>query len=604
MLDRRQVVAGGLAAAAVAALPRAVVAQAVSAESARARALYDRLFEERLRVHPEEATSLGLDTGERGGLRERLTDQSAANRFGWASNLVAAGPEIRAIDPRALPPQERPHLEILRWHLDRREELVRDDYGLFFSPYTLSQLEGSYRSTPLFLDSQHPVATASDAEAWLSRLEAFARNIGHEVDRSRSDAAQGVIPPSFILDKALTQTRALRAQSGHTADVAVGLQRKASAVGLGAGWDERAGRIVDGPIAAAVDRQLALLTDLRMRSTEAIGVSRLPNGARYYAARLRYHTSTDLTPSEAHRIGLREVADYERRLDALLRAEGLTTGGVGARLTALGQRPDQLFPNTDAGRDAILAYANARTDAARPLLPRYFNDPPAVPLEIRRVPPAMEVGAPRGFAQRGPLDGSRPSAFYINLRDTMTWPRFSLPTLVFHEGIPGQVFEGAMGRSTQSIPMLHRISLRVTAWGEGWGLYAEQLADEMGLYENEPLARIGYLQAAQYRAVRVVVDTGMHALGWSRPRALAYMIEKTGLPLGAVENEIDRYIVLPGQATSYKIGHTEIVRAREAARRRMGARFDLKDFHDVVLRQGPQPLDLLRRNVDAWSAAA
>ena len=249
---------------------------------------------------------------------------------------------------------------------------------------------------------------------------------------------------------------------------------------------------------------------------------------------------------------------------------------------------------------AILAYLNQRNDAMRPMLPRVFHNPPAARLEIRRVPPAIEVGAPRGYAQRGSLDGTRPGAFYINLRDTHVWPRFSLPTFVYHEGIPGHVYQGAVLLGTQNVPNLHR-TMGIAAYGEGWGLYAEQLADELGVYADEPLGRIGYLQAALYRAVRVVVDTGMHAHGWSRDRALRYMIDITGLAPGAAENEIDRYIVWPGQATSYKLGHSEIVRARAAAQQRMGQGFDIKGFHDVILKSGSQPLEVLARNVDAWS---
>lgn len=604
-IDRRRFVAGSGAALALSALPGVASAQASASETAKARALYDRLFEAMLRSSPETATSLGLDTGARDGLRARLSDNSAANRFGLSQTFAAARPQIRAIDARKLSDEERTYLETLAWHADRRAEVIRFPYGGFAGypiPYVLTQLTGSYQGVPDFLDSQHPVATVSDAEAYLSRLDAMARNIGFEVDRARADAAQGVIPPNFVIDKALTQTRALRADAGVGSGLASVLQKKARAAGLGPGWDVRAARIVDGPIAAALDRQIALFTELRPRSTDAAGVSRLPRGAEFYAAALRLHTSTSLTPRAAHRIGLAEVRDYEARLEPLLRAAGLTTGTVGARLTALGQRPGQLFPNTDAGRAQLLAFANQLNDGIRALMPRYFNNPPAAQLEIRRVPQAIEVGAPRGYAQRGTLDGSRPGAFYINLRDTNVWPRFAIPTLVYHEGLPGHVYEGATQLASTSIPLLHR-SIGIAAFGEGWGLYAEQLAEEMGVYGDEPLGRIGYLQAAIYRAVRVVVDTGMHALGWSRARATAYMAEKTGLAAGAVENEIDRYIVWPGQATSYKLGHTEIIRAREAARRRMGARFDLKGFHDVVLGRGDQPLDLLRRNVEAWSRA-
>ena len=196
-----------------------------------------------------------------------------------------------------------------------------------------------------------------------------------------------------------------------------------------------------------------------------------------------------------------------------------------------------------------------------------------------------------------------PGAYYINLRDPATeWPQFTLPTLTYHEGVPGHHWQIAIA-ADRPIPFIRSSLLGFGAYQEGWGLYAEQLADEMGVYANDPFGRVGYLQAALYRAVRMVVDTGMHALGWSRARALAYKIEKTGLAPAAAEDEIDRYIVNPAQATSYKIGHTEIVRMRDAARRRMGPRFDVRDFHGVVLGRGGQPLDLLRRNVEAWDGS-
>jgi uncharacterized protein (DUF885 family) len=569
-----------------------------------ARALYDGLFERLLAANPSSATSLGLDTNARAALRAQLPSSAPDARFGFASDLAAAKVDIDGIDASTLAPNDRTYLDTLRWFADRATEITRTPYGGFTGypiPYTLTQLTGSYQDVPDFLDSIHPLTTSADAEAYLSRMNAMAANIGHEVERMRAEAAMGVIPPAYIIAKTLTQTRALREQRGSGVGMAAVLARKTAAAGIAGDWGARAAQINDGPIAAALDRQLALLGELAPRAGMEAGVSRLPGGREFYATCLRQHTSTTLTPEEAHQRGLDEVNDYEVRLDPLLRAQGLANGPVGARLTALSQRPDQLWPNTDAGRAEMLAFCNRTNDAVRPLLAGYFNNPPAARLEIRRVPPAIEVGAPRGYAQSGSLDGTRPGAFYINLRDTRVWPRFAVPTFVYHEGIPGHIYQGAVVLASQSIPLLHR-SLGIAAYGEGWALYAEQLADEMGLYADEPLGRIGYLQAALYRAVRVVVDTGMHALGWSRERALRYMIDIAGLAPSAAENEIDRYIVWPGQACSYKIGHSEILRAREGARARMGARFDLKGFHDVVLNNGDTPLELLAANVARWSA--
>lgn len=597
---KRRTVMGGLLATAT--LPTGAIAQAKRDAAAQARALYDRIFDATLIANPGQATSLGLDTGARAALRGKLASTARANRFGTATMIAAMRPALRAIDSKALNAEDRTFLEVMRWQADRRAEIIRTPYGGFTGypiPYTLTHLTGSYQGTPDFLDSIHPVKTAADADAYLSRLSAFAANIMHDTVRTIDDVKMAVIPPAFVIDKAIVQTKALIAGQTDGKGMAGALGKKATAAGIAGDWGARATKIVEGSIIPRLRQQLAFLEGMRTRAGIEAGVSRLPGGSDFYAMCLRYHTSTALTPDEAHRIGLAEVADYEARLDPLLRAAGLSEGSAGARLTALGKRPDQLYPNTDEGRAAIIAYSNAKTEAIRPLLSRYFADLPAARVEIRRVPPAIEAGAPRGYAQSGTLDGSRAGAFYINLRDTSIWPRFSLPTLIYHEGLPGHVLDGALSLASKTIPLLHR-TMGIAAHGEGWGLYAEQLADEMGVYDDEPLGRIGYLQAALYRAVRVVVDTGMHAKGWSRERATQYMIETSGLAPGAAENEIDRYIVWPGQATSYKLGHTAIVKAREAAKARLGTKFDIRGFHRVILGRGDQPLDLLARDVAAW----
>ncbi len=615
-INRRDLIGAVIAAGALAgcagpaALGAATPARPASSNSASgatrtaARALYDRLLSAYLTDNPETATSLGLDIGERAALRGRLTESGSAQRFGFAATLAAATDDINRLDVASLSGQERTYLDVIRWFAARAGEIVRAPYGGFDGypvPYTLSQLTGSYQGTPDFLDSTHPVTNAADAEAWLERMGHYARNIDAEVARSEAEAAMGVVPPAYILAKAIGQTDAALGVRGAANGMSATLARKAAAAGLTGDWGGRAAALVDGPIAAALQRQRSHLARLQPTAVQDAGVSRLPGGAEFYQSALAYHTSTRLTATEAHARGLEEVRDYEGRLDPLLRAAGLTTGSVGERLRALNARPDQLWPNTDEGRAAILAFCNQRNDAMRPLLARVFNNPPAAALDIRRVPPAIEVGAPRGYAQRGSLDGSRPGAFYINLRDTTIWPRYSVPTFVYHEGVPGHVFQGAFLLAAGGTPVLHR-TLGIAAYGEGWGLYAEQVADELGAYADEPLGRIGYLQAALYRAVRIVVDTGMHALGWSRERAIRMMAEVAGLPAPAAESEIDRYIVWPAQATSYKLGHSEIVRARSAAQATMGSRFDIKGFHDVVLKSGSQPLELLAANVAAWAA--
>jgi uncharacterized protein (DUF885 family) len=285
----------------------------------------------------------------------------------------------------------------------------------------------------------------------------------------------------------------------------------------------------------------------------------------------------------------------------VLRAEGYTEGSVGARLAALTKEPRWLYPNTDAGRAELLESLNAQVAAIGARLPEYFAVLPRTPVEVRRVPPDIELGAPRGYAQMGSLDGRRPGAYYINLADTGMWPKWALPTLTYHESLPGHHLQGTLALEATGTPMLHR-TLAMNAFVEGWGLYAEQLAEEMAMYREFPLGRLGYLQSFLYRAVRIVVDTGMHWMGWSRERAVGYMSDAVGLAPGAVQSEIDRYCVWPAQACGYKIGHLEFARLRNSAQARLGARFDLRAFHETVLQGGAMPLEVLAQVVDDWVA--
>ena len=604
--DRRQFLLGSAAATGALALS-GCAGLAPRSETAAARSVYDSIFEGMLRASPEMATSLGLDTGERAYLRGRLSDASPAGKMGVYRPVIDHLPQLRQIDRAQLQGRERAWLDTVLWLGARMSEAATFDYGGIAGynypvPYVLSQLTGAYQGVPDFLDSQHPVETREDAEAYVSRLEEFARAIHFDVERARADAGRGVVPPAYILDKALTQTRNLRREGGADAGLVRSLVRRARERNIGGDWERQASAIVDGRIADALDRQVALLSELRRGAGTNPAAGRLPDGERFYATCLRYHTSTALTPDQAHEIGLAQVAELQAEADPLLRREGLTRGSVGARLTALGQQERWLYPNTDAGREELIADLNRHMEALRARMPEYFNTIPTSGMVIRRVPPAIEAGAPRGYAQSGSLDGSRPGTFYINLVDTRIWPKWSLPTLNHHESVPGHLWQGAIVLGSEGIPLLHR-NIGVPAFGEGWGLYAEQLADEIGTYADFPQGRIGMLQSFLYRAARIVMDTGMHAKGWSREQAIAYFTDEVGLDPISATSEVERYIVWPGQACSYKIGHNEIVRLRNEARARLGSRFDLKSFHDVVLLGGDMPLEVLATLVADWTRA-
>jgi uncharacterized protein (DUF885 family) len=471
-------------------------------------------------------------------------------------------------------------------------------------PYVVSQVEGAYQVLPDFLDTQHRIATRGDAEAYLDRLAAFGPAMDQQTAMIRADAARGAAPPGFLIDRTLSQLASFQTdQHGPGAGLVTSLAQRAAAKGITGNWGAKAQALVDGEIAAATARQIATLESLRPGAREAAGVRDLPDGEAYYAACLKFHTTTALTPAEAHQLGLDEAARVSARARAILDGRGLAAFSVGAGLNRLSNDPAQLFPNDEAGRAAVLAYVSAKVKDMYGRLPRAFGRLPRTPLEVRRVPPAIELGAPGAYDQSGSLDGSRPGAIYFNLHDTADWPRWTIASTTYHEGVPGHHLQGAITNEATDIPTLCK-SLPFNAYGEGWALYAEQLADELGAYDDDPLGRLGMLQGSLFRACRLVVDTGLHAMGWSRARAITYLMETAGSPANDARREVERYCAWPGQACAYKIGQLEFLRLRENAKARLGPRFDIKGFHDAVLGYGGMPLEVMGRAVHAWTATA
>lgn len=603
-MDRRQFLIGAAAAAPLVSRSAARAADA-GAQDAELKTLLDGFWNADLDASPQMATERGLDVGARAGQRAKLDDLSRAGREAWIAARRERLAALARIAPERLSPAARVDHEVTTYTYRRivdggsKYDFGEGPTGFRFapySPYVVSQLTGAYQSVPDFLSSRHPIQTADDAEACLTRLQAYATTLDANTAALSIDAAKGVLAPDFALDAALAQLRRQRAPAAADASVTRSIAARAAKAGLSGDWAGRAAAIVGGGVQPALDRQIAALEAVRAKATSDAGAWKLPDGDAFYADAVAFQTTTRRTPEEVHSLGLQQVAELDAQMDERLKRLGLTDGTVAQRLTALSARPDQPYPNTDAGRAQLLAELNAQTAAMRARLPSVFKTLPAAPVEIVRVPPDIEDGAPNGYAQPPSLDGSRPGRYYINLKDTAEWPRFNLPTLTYHEALPGHVWQGSISLGSQEIPMLRRAGMGFAAYGEGWGLYAEQLAAEMGVYEGDPLGEIGYLQSMQMRAVRLVVDTGLHFKRWSRDQSTDYMVEKAGLLRARAQREIDRYCVWPGQACAYKIGHVEWVRLREQAKRRAGAAFDLKAFHDVLLR-GPMPLVVLEQVV-------
>jgi uncharacterized protein (DUF885 family) len=484
---------------------------------------------------------------------------------------------------------------------------VDDEAGRLFdygpggarSPYVLSQLTGAYQSVPDFLDTQHRIETAQDADAYLARMAEFARLMDQEIEVFHHDAAQGVVPPDFIIDTALVQMGLFLGTPAEKATIVTSLARRAAAHGLDPSYAAGAAAIYTGDILPALQRQADTLKAARAQAVHDAGVGRLPRGADFYRLGLKTYTTASLSPQQIHQTGLDLVKNLSADIDQALRAQGLTQGSVGERLAALGADKRYLYDNTDAAKEQLIADLNTRVAAMQALLPTKFDTLPKVTVQIRRVPKAIEAGAPGGYYQRGSLDGTRPGAYYINLRDTAELARWKLPTLTYHEGIPGHHLQISLMQETPGLPLLRKMAF-FSGYGEGWALYAEQLAVEMGVYKDDPLGLIGQLQASLFRAVRLVIDSGLHAQNWSREQAIDYYVSTLGEKRTAAATEVERYCVWPGQACSYMIGKLTWLRLRAQAQAKLGARFDIKAFHDAGLLSGAVPLDVLDRVIATY----
>jgi len=609
-LDRRHLLASGAAASLLAA------SKSKPTGHAPGDAAIDRYFnvvsEQYLAASPETATSLGLDTGKRAALKSQLSDSSMAHIVhdrAWCREGLA---KLATFPDATLSPTARLNKAVVKYAFELGRDAAPFDYGEntmnsalgeSAGPYVVSQQGGAYSGVPEFLDSQHQVKTKADAEAYLARVHAMARQLTQETERVRKDAGAGVIPPDFILTNAIGQQAGLLAIPAAQARLATALGRKVKEAGLSGDYQARCVAIVEKEVYPALNAQLATLKGLLPKAGHDAGVWRLPNGEAYYRWLLKEGTTTTLTPDEVHNMGLEQNKAIEARMDGLLRAQGLTQGSVGDRMTALGKDPKYLFPNTDAGRAQLIAYLNGLIAAVRPKLSKAFNLQLKAPVNVKRVPVDIQDGAGQGYMNSGSIDGSRPSTYYINLKSTENWPKFSLPSLTYHETIPGHAWQGAYLTETGKLPLVRILISGFNAYVEGYALYAEQLGDEIGMYDDDWAGRLGYLQAQKFRAVRLVVDTGLHAKRWSREQAVQWAVDNSGRTRASMTSEIDRYCGTPGQACGYKVGHTEINRLRDRAKAGLGAKYDLRTFDDLLVKTGAVPLTVLGEVVDGYVKA-
>lgn len=599
MLNRRRLMMSAAGLGLAGALPAFAqnAAPPMSEADARLDAMMTRWFEENLQNSPEQATNLGLDRGDKADLAGKLRRSGVAQAAEDRARAKARWAEIQTVSEDGLSDQAKVTLAVYRFTTEGGALAADIPYGGGIGPYVVSQRSGAYFSVPDFLANQHRIETEADAAAFISRLEAFAGVLDGESERIVADGQAGVMLPSFLMDKTLTQLRTLHDTPAYETSIVQAVIKKTDDKNLMGDWGAQAADVFETEVKPALARQIAVFEAQRPNATEDAGAWKLPQGDKTYALALRAFTTTDYSAEDVHRIGLEQVAEIQAEIDTILKAQGMSEGSVGARIRTLNEDPQHLWPNTDQGKADLLVSLNEQMAALEPLLPRVFNTLPKAKVEIRRVPPSIEIGAPGGYYNGASLDGSRPGAYYINLSDTANWPKWGLPTLTYHEASPGHHFQITIAREAGTLPVYRRVAGN-SAYNEGWALYAERVAaDDLDVYADNPLGRVGYLQSYLFRAVRLVVDTGLHHKRWTRDQAIQYMIEECGEPAGSAEKEIDRYCVSIGQACSYKLGQTVIARLRAEAEARPG--FDLKAFHDKVLLNGSVPLKVLEQQLAA-----
>jgi len=568
---------------------------------------------------PETASQAGVQQDAAGGAYDdRLDDRSAIAAEARRSAALRRYAELRALNANALNEADRFTYNVLRSQFADAAAGAAFAYGEFhplggISPYVLNQMDSAFITLPSFLDERHDVTDAASAEAYLTRLRAVATAVDQETERARADAAIGVRPPGYIMDTVAGMLETVLRDPPVSQIYVTSFRRKLEALATAeqnpqrrAGIERanqvfvaRAEAIIRDHVLPAHQRALAFVRSDRSHATDAPSVSNLPRGAEFYAAALKIETTTSLSPDEIHRIGLERVASLNRELDIALRRLGLTEGPVGQRLAQLTADPRYQYEASDAGRAQLIADVQARVNRVMERAPQWFGRLPRARLEVQRVPVFAEAGSPGAYYNPPSLDGSQPGVYYINMRSLAEMTRIDLPTQDFHEAVPGHHFQIALAQELQDVPLLRRL-ISFNAYTEGWALYAEQLADEQGFHEGDPAGRIGYLRWQLWRAVRLVVDTGLHSKNWTRQQAIDYVAQNTGDLPGVIATEVDRYIVWPGQACGYELGRREIARLREVARNELGPDFDLRGFHDAVLLHGEVPLEVLDTLVRDW----
>jgi uncharacterized protein (DUF885 family) len=567
------------------------------------RIFFERVFIEYAIDDPQLLSSLRMLPGWLDWYSDDLSDLSLAHADKLNKKLVNDLATLRSYDRASLSQDNQLNYDMLEYFLSVQVEGMKYDYH----NYPLNQLFGLQSNMPTFMATQHPVKSVQDAENYISRLNKIPLAFSQAQEGLDKREALKIIPPTFVVEKVLTEMQGFVGAPAKDNILYTALKEKLDKVNAGdISTEQKKALLADAELSIntqvypAYKKFIVYYEKLKAKTTGNHGAWSLPQGEAFYQWCIKQHTTTTMSADEIHQLGLSEVARIEAEMNTILVAEGLTEGSVGARMQQIAKRPDQLYPDTDAGRTQAMAdFQLIINDIDKGLTP-YFNVRPKQAVKVERIPVFKEKTSPGAYYESPAFDGSRPGIFYINLRNVDEVAKFGMRTLAYHEAIPGHHFQKTIQQELTGVPTFRNL-LPFTAYTEGWALYSERLAWEIG-YQKKPLDNLGRLQAEMFRSVRLVVDTGMHSKKWTREQAIAYMMDKTGMPETDVVAEIERYLVSPGQALAYKIGMNTIVRVREDAKKELGTKFDIRRFHDVVLTGGDMPMALLEQRVKQWTA--
>lgn len=562
-------------------------------------------------ARPHYATVLGVDEQLAGGAyNDRLDDYSPeaeAQLRQQMRNINQQLANIEVTDPVDLDNQKV--MMNLNRYFAGNENFTHGyiDLWMGLSPFVVNQINGPLIDVPNVLVNNHKINSLTDAEDYLTRLDAFDGFLQGVMAKLSADVEQGWIAPKVILGKTIATLEAFIEPTAieHPLYQAFAKQIKLLD-GLSADEQkvllQRAADHIDNEVYAGYRLLIESQKQLLDRATTESGIWAQPNGEAYYADAVKMLGDTDLSPEQIHQLGLNEVDRIAAEMDAILSANGHTEGTVGERMLKINDDPQFLYEDSAAGRAQLLDDLNGYIDAINVRMPELFATKPPYDVEVRPFPKAREASAPGGMYTLPKIDGSQPGIYWINLRDIKANAKFDLKTLTYHEANPGHHWQIALNLAQESLPMVRRIA-PYNAYIEGWALYSELVAKEMGMYDGDPYGDLGRLKAELFRAVRLVVDTGLHHKKWSREQAIEYMAETTGTVDSDVVAEIERYMVWPGQALGYKLGMIKILELRTMAREALGENFDIKAFHDLVLLGGAVPMMVLDEKVNAWVAA-